>query len=61
MKMIMKMLISFLLKKKQNTCDQQMEEEWNQTNLNLQTAREQIGDLNLQVTILTSGKNRNNL
>lgn len=35
---------------------QQMEEEWNQTNLDLQTAREQIGDLNLQVTILTSGK-----
>lgn len=36
-----------------------MEEEWNQTNLNLQTAREQIGDLNLQVTILTSGKKKN--
>lgn len=36
-----------------------MEEEWNQTNSDLQTAREQIGDLNLQVTILTSGKNRN--
>lgn len=36
-----------------------MEEEWNQTNLNLQTAREQNGDLNLQVTILTSGKNQN--
>lgn len=35
---------------------QQMEGEWNQTNLDLQTAREQIGDLNLQVTILTSGK-----
>ncbi|TMS23519.1 Sperm-associated antigen 5 [Larimichthys crocea] len=33
---------------------EQIEEEWNQTNLNLQTAREQIGDLNLQVTILTS-------
>lgn len=33
-----------------------MEEEWNKTNLNLQTAREQIGDLSLQVTILTSGK-----
>ncbi|XP_073338782.1 sperm-associated antigen 5 [Pagrus major] len=33
---------------------EQMEEEWNQTNLDLQTAREQIGDLNLQVTILTS-------
>nr|XP_046272390.1 sperm-associated antigen 5 [Scatophagus argus] len=33
---------------------EQIEEEWNQTNVNLQTAREQIGDLNLQVTILTS-------
>ncbi|XP_038569125.1 sperm-associated antigen 5 [Micropterus salmoides] len=33
---------------------EQIEEEWNQTNTNLQTAREQIGDLNLQVTILTS-------
>lgn len=33
-----------------------MEEEWNQTNLDLQSAKEQIGDLNLQVTILTSGK-----
>lgn len=33
-----------------------MEEELNQTNLNLQAAREQISDLNLQVTILTSGK-----
>lgn len=33
-----------------------MQEEWSQTNLNLQAAREQIGDLNLQVTILTSGK-----
>ncbi|XP_044046254.1 sperm-associated antigen 5 [Siniperca chuatsi] len=32
----------------------QIEEELNQTNMNLQTAREQIGDLNLQVTILTS-------
>lgn len=39
------------------TCAQQMEEKWNQANLNLQTAREQIGDLSLQVTILTSGKN----
>lgn len=35
-----------------------MEEEWNQTNLNLQAAREQISDLNLQVTILTSGKKK---
>lgn len=34
-----------------------MEEEWNQTNLDFQSAREQIGDLSLQVTILTSGKN----
>ncbi|XP_020484270.2 sperm-associated antigen 5 [Labrus bergylta] len=33
---------------------EQIEEEWNQANLNLQTAREQISDLNLQVTILTS-------
>uniref|UniRef100_UPI0037E80108 sperm-associated antigen 5 n=1 Tax=Semicossyphus pulcher TaxID=241346 RepID=UPI0037E80108 len=33
---------------------EQIEEDWNQANLNLQTAREQIGDLNLQVTILTS-------
>lgn len=39
------------------TCTQQMEEEWNQVNSHLQAAREQIGDLNLQVTILTSGKN----
>ena len=35
---------------------QQIEEELNQANLNLQNAREQIGDFNLQVTILTSGK-----
>lgn len=35
---------------------QQITEEWKQTNLNLQTAREEISDLNLQVTILTSGK-----
>lgn len=35
-----------------------MEEEWNQTNLNLQAARDQINDLNLQVTILTSGKKK---
>ncbi|AWP05473.1 putative sperm-associated antigen 5 isoform 3 [Scophthalmus maximus] len=33
---------------------EQIEEDLNQTNLNLQTAREQIGDLNLQVTILSS-------
>eukprot|EP00066_Takifugu_rubripes_P021950 XP_011611216.1 PREDICTED: uncharacterized protein LOC105417693 [Takifugu rubripes] len=33
---------------------EQMEDELNQTNLSLQSAREQIGDLNLQVTILTS-------
>lgn len=38
------------------TCTQQIEEELNQANMNLQTAGEQIGDLNLQVTILTSGK-----
>lgn len=50
----MKMMIIILFKL---TCAQQMEEEWNQTNLSLQTAREQIGDLSLQVTILTSGKN----
>eukprot|EP00064_Thunnus_orientalis_P008337 superscaffoldBa00000986_g8360 len=33
---------------------EQIEEELNQANLNLQNAREQIGDFNLQVTILTS-------
>ncbi|CAJ1052428.1 sperm-associated antigen 5 [Xyrichtys novacula] len=33
---------------------EQIAEEWNQTKLNLQTAREEISDLNLQVTILTS-------
>ncbi|XP_041640799.1 sperm-associated antigen 5 [Cheilinus undulatus] len=33
---------------------EQISEEWNQANLDLQTAREQIGDLNLQITILTS-------
>ncbi|XP_076585034.1 sperm-associated antigen 5 [Chaetodon auriga] len=33
---------------------EQIEEEWNRTNLNLQTAREQISDFSLQVTILTS-------
>lgn len=36
---------------------EQIKEEWNQTHLSLQTAREEIGDLNLQVTILTSGNN----
>lgn len=38
------------------TCDQQVEEEWNQTTLDLQTAREQVGDLSLKVTVLTTGK-----
>ncbi|XP_059197703.1 sperm-associated antigen 5 [Centropristis striata] len=33
---------------------EQIEEEYNQAIMNLQAAREQIGDLNLQVTILTS-------
>ncbi|XP_072241058.1 sperm-associated antigen 5 [Leuresthes tenuis] len=33
---------------------EQIEEELNETHSNLQTARQQIGDLNLQVTILTS-------
>ncbi|XP_070846965.1 sperm-associated antigen 5 [Chaetodon trifascialis] len=33
---------------------EQIEEEWNRTNVNLQTAREQISDFSLQVTILTS-------
>lgn len=33
---------------------EQIEEELNQAHLNLQAAKEQIGDLNLQVTILTS-------
>lgn len=33
-----------------------MEEEWNQTNVELQTAREQVGDLSLKVTVLTTGK-----
>lgn len=36
---------------------QQIEEELKQANMNLHTATEQISDLNLQVTILTSGKN----
>lgn len=35
----------------------QIEAELNETHSNFQAAREQIGDLNLQVTILTSGKN----
>lgn len=35
-----------------------MEEEWNQTSLNLQAAREQIDDLNLQVTISSTGKKK---
>lgn len=48
----MKMMLILFLK-----WTEQMKEEWNQTNVNLQTAREQIGDLSLQVTILTSGKN----
>lgn len=43
-----------MLKKKKT---QQIEEELNETHSNFQAAREQIGDLNLQVTILTSGKN----
>lgn len=38
------------------TCTQQIEEELNHAYVNLQTAREQIGDLNLQGTILTSGE-----
>lgn len=33
---------------------EQMEEEWNQTNLELQSAREQVGDLSLKVTVLTT-------
>ncbi|XP_034543735.1 sperm-associated antigen 5 [Notolabrus celidotus] len=33
---------------------EQIAEEWNQANLNLHSAREEISDLNLQVTILTS-------
>lgn len=33
---------------------EQMEEEWNQTNLDLQLAREQVGDLSLKVTVLTA-------
>lgn len=33
-----------------------MEEEWNQTSLDLQLAREQVGDLSLKVTVLTAGK-----
>ncbi|KAF3852533.1 hypothetical protein F7725_005888 [Dissostichus mawsoni] len=37
---------------------EQIEDELNQANMNLQTAGEQIGDLNLQVTILTSGKDK---
>lgn len=35
-----------------------MEDELNQTNLNLQEAKDQNNDLNLQVTILTSGKKK---
>lgn len=42
-----------MLKKKPH----QIEAELNETHSNFQAAREQIGDLNLQVTILTSGKN----
>lgn len=38
-----------------------MEDELNQTKLSLQAARGQIGDLNLQVTILTSGKKKKEL
>lgn len=41
------------------TPTRQIQEELDQANLSLQNARQQIGDLNLQVTIMTSGKNRN--
>lgn len=47
----MKMLIFFF------KWTEQIKEEWNQTNLSLQTAREEVGDLSLQMKILTSGKN----
>lgn len=33
-----------------------MEEEWNQTNEELQTARKQVDELSLQLTVLTTGK-----
>lgn len=33
-----------------------MEEELNQTNLELQTSMEQVGDLSVKVTVLTTGK-----
>lgn len=49
---------SFFIFKLNWTCTQQIEEELNGANVNLQTAREQIGDLNLQVTILNSGKKK---
>lgn len=38
------------------TCTQQIEAELKETNLNLLSTRQQIGDLTRQVTILTSGK-----
>lgn len=40
------------------TCDKQMEEEWNQTNVELQAAREQVGELSLNVTVLSTGKKK---
>lgn len=57
--MVMVALV-FLFIKKYNLwpCDEQMEEEWNQTSLDLQFAREQVGDLSLKVTVLTAGKNQ---
>lgn len=57
--MVMVALV-FLFIKKYNLwpCDEQMEEEWNQTSLDLQLAREQVGDLSLKVTVLTAGKNQ---
>lgn len=39
----------------QLTCTQQIEEEFKEANMNLQSATEYIGNLHLQLTILTSG------
>lgn len=46
----------FIFSLKYVTRDKQMEEEWNQTNVELQAAREQVGELSLNVTVLSTGK-----
>lgn len=35
-----------------------MEEDWNQTNVDLQAAREQVDDLSLKLTVQTTGKKK---